>query len=142
MAKYANQLRINLINLDKIKHQYKSRNRFIAAIDYKYEEAAMRNLNGNAFKLWRYFLRWYGKEYVFFSPTAINEALGFGKNGATAAREELEKKGYITAIPDKLNTYIFTPVLPVDYENLKKKNDFFDASEIDTDFIPEKREDY
>ena len=129
MAKYANQLRINLINLDKIKHTYKSGNRFIPTIDYKYEEAAMRNLNGNAFKLWRYLLRWYGKDYFFFSPTAINEALGFGKNGATTARDELERKGYITKVPDKLNEYIFSPVLPVDYENLKYKKDNFEIGE-------------
>ena len=115
MAKYANQLRINLIDLDKIKHQYKSGNRFIPTIDYKYEEVAMRNLNGNAFKLWRYLLRWYGKSYFYYSPTAINEALGFGKNGATSAREELEKKGYITKVVNKENVYQFTPVLPVDY---------------------------
>lgn len=131
MAKYANQLRVNLINLDKIKHTYKSGNRFIPAIDYKYEEAAMRNLNGNAFKLWRYLLRWYGKDYFFYSPSAINEALGFGKNGATTAREELEKKGYITRVPDKLNVYTFSPVLPVDYENLKHKKDKFDEGEKD-----------
>lgn len=131
MAKYANQLRLNLIDLDKIKHTYKSGNRFIPAIDYKYEEAAMRNLNGNAFKLWRYLLRWYGKDYFFYSPSAINEALGFGKNGATTAREELEKKGYITRVPDKLNVYTFSPVLPVDYENLKHKKDKFEEGEKD-----------
>ena len=111
MAKYANQLRVNLIDLDKIKHTYKSGNRFIPAIDYKYEEAAMRNLNGNAFKLWRYLLRWYGKDYFFYSPSAINEALGFGKNGATTAREELEKKGYITRVPDKLNVSGYSSIL-------------------------------
>lgn len=129
MAKYANQLRINLTDLEKIKHIYKSENRFIPAIDYKYEEAAMRNLNGNAFKLWRYLLRWYGKEYFFYSPTAINEALGFGKNGATTAREELEKKGYLIKIPDKNNLYTFSPVLSVDYENLKYKKDIFEKDE-------------
>lgn len=137
MPKYANQLRINLIDLDKIKHVYQSNNRFIPAIDYKYEEAAMRNLNGNAFKLWRYLLRWYGKEYFFYSPSAINDALGFGKNGASAAREELERKGYITKVPDHANTYTFSPVLSVDYENLKKKKDLFEDNEIT---IPDFRE--
>ena len=133
MAKYANQLRINLTELDKVKHQFKSGNRFIPAIDYKYEEAAMRNLNGNAFKLWRYLLRWYGKDYFFYSPSAINEALGFGKNGATTAREELERKGYITKVEDKENVYQFSPVLPVDYENLKGKKDAFESGEINYD---------
>ena len=36
MAKYANQLSINLTELDKIKHQFKYENRVIPAIDYKY----------------------------------------------------------------------------------------------------------
>lgn len=133
MAKYANQLRINLTELEKIKHNYKSGNRFIPSIDYKYEEAAMRNLNGNAFKLWRYLLRWYGKDYFFYSPTAINEALGFGKNGATTAREELERKGYLIKVEDKNNVYTFSPVLPVDYENLKHKKDIFEKDEKNFD---------
>jgi hypothetical protein len=108
--------------LEKIRHQYKSGEQFIPAIDYKSEEAAMRNLNGNAFKLWRYFLRWYGKGFVYFSPAAIIEELGFGKNGPVEARNELERKGYLQKIADKQNIYTFTPVLPIDYERLKNKS--------------------
>lgn len=127
MANYSNQLRINLTDLDKIKHQQQdSGNRFIQPIDFKYEAAAMRNLNGNAYKIWRYLLRWYGKDYFYFSPAAIKKELGLGENGATSARKELEAKGYITKVEGKENVYTFTPVLPVDYENLKHKKDIAD----------------
>lgn len=129
MANYAKQLRINLTGLEKVKHVYKSGNGFIPAIDYKYEEAAMRNLNGNAFKLWRYLFRWYGKGFFFFSPAAISKELNFGKNGATTARQELERKGYILPVEGKQYTYTFCPVLPIDYENLKDKNDYYSEPE-------------
>ena len=65
MPNYSNQLRLNLTELDKITH--KEGNRFIQPIDFKWEAAAMRNLNGNAYKIWRYLLRWYGKNYFYYS---------------------------------------------------------------------------
>lgn len=123
MPNYANQLRIDLTNFDLIKHEKGSHNSFIQPIDYKWEEAAMRNLNGNAFKIWRYFLRWYGKGYVYFSPAAIARELGMGEQSATNSRKEMEAKGYLTRVPDKKNVYAYTPILPVDYENLKNKTD-------------------
>ena len=123
MANYKNQLRIELTGLEKITHKNEDGNRFIQPINFKYEAAAMRNLNGNAFKIWRYLLRWYGKDYFFFSPAAIKKELGLGENGATTARQELERKGYLTQVEGKENVYIFTPVLSVDYENLKNKID-------------------
>ena len=126
MANYKNQLRIELTELNKITHKQDDGNRFIQPINFKYEAAAMRNLNGNAFKIWRYLLRWYGKDYFFFSPAAIKKELGLGENGATTARQELERKGYLKQVEGKQNVYIFTPVLPIDYENLKNKNDLSD----------------
>ena len=126
MPNYSNQLRINLTELDKITHKENDGCRFIQPINFKWEAAAMRNLNGNAFKIWRYLLRWYGKSYFFFSPAAIRKELGLGENGATSARKELEAKGYIIPIEGKENTYTFTPVLPADYENLKNKKDLTD----------------
>ena len=123
MANYSNQLRIDLTNLEKVTHKKDDGNRFIQPINFKYEAAAMRNLNGNAFKIWRYLLRWYGKDYFYFSPAAIRKELGLGENGATTARKELEKKGYLMPVKDKENVYIFTPVLPVDYEKLKYQHD-------------------
>lgn len=126
---FANQLKINVTELEKIKHKYKSGEQFIPAIDYKYEEAAMRNLNGNAFKLWRYFLRWYGKGFVYFSPATIIKELNFGKNGPTEAKNELERKGYLRPAEGKANVYIFTPVLPIDYENLKGRQVYYENEE-------------
>lgn len=123
MPNYANQLKLELTELDKITHKQDDGNRFIQPINFKYEAAAMRNLNGNAFKIWRYLLRWYGKDYFFFSPSAIRKELGLGENGATSARKELESKGYITPVEGKINVYRFTPVLPMDYERLKNIRD-------------------
>ena len=123
MANYSNQLRIDLTDLDKITHKPGGRNRFIQPIDFKYEAAAMRNLNGNAFKIWRYLLRWYGKEYFYFSPAAISRELDIGEQSVTNSRKEMERKGYLTAVPDKPNVYKFSPVLAVDYEKLKNIED-------------------
>lgn len=123
MPNYNNQLRIDLTDFDKIKHEQNSRNRFIQPIDFKYEAAAMRNLNGNAFKIWRYLLRWYGKDYFYFSPAAISRELDIGEQSVTNSRKELERKGYLTPVIDKTNVYTFTPVLPIDYEKLKLIND-------------------
>ena len=123
MPNYANQLKIKLTDFDKIKHSEGGRNRFIQPIDFKYEVAAMKNLNGNAFKIWRYLLKWYGKGELFFSPAAISRELEMGEQSVTNSRKEMEKKGYITKVSDKQNVYIFSPVLPIDYEKLKNKND-------------------
>lgn len=125
MANYANQLKIYLTDFEKIKHnQNDKHNRFIQPIDFKYEAAAMKNLNGNAFKLWRYLLRWYGTDSFFFSPAAIAQELGLGKNGATTARQELELKGYLIKDENKNNVYIFSPVTLKDYLVLKDESDF------------------
>lgn len=125
MGNYANQLTIYLTEFEKIKHTDKGRNRYIPPVDFKYEAAAMRHLNGNAFKLWRFLLRWYGDPQKYdFSPAALRKELGLGKNGPNTAFDELERWGYIKKIPDKNNQYIFTPVLETDYLELKNKNDF------------------
>jgi len=123
MANYSNQLRIDLTDLDKITHKPGGRNRFIQPVDFKYEAAAMRNLNGNAFKIWRYLLRWYGKDYFYFSPAAISRELDIGEQSVTNSRKEMERKGYLTAVPDKPNVYKFSPVLAIDYEKLKNIED-------------------
>ena len=123
MANYNNQLRIDLTDLNKITHKEKDGNRFIQPINFKYEAAAMRNLNGNAFKIWRYLLRWYGKNYFYFSPAAISRELDIGEQSVTNSRKEMEAKGYLTKHPEKKNVYIFSPVLPIDYEKLKNIKD-------------------
>lgn len=126
MANYNNQLTIHLTDLEKITHKSNDKhNRFIQTIDFKYEAAAMKHLNGNAFKVWRYLLRWYGEPKRYdFSPAAIRKELGLGKNGPSEAFKELERYGYLKPIPDKYNQYNFTPVLEVDYLELKDVNDF------------------
>jgi hypothetical protein len=130
MANYANQNYIELTEFDKIQHNKDSRNIFIKSIDFKYEEAAMRNLSGNGFKLWRYLLKWYGvnktnKNYDF-SPAAIIKSTGMGKNGPNTAFEELVRIGYLYQ-PDAgehVHKYVFRPVLPEDYILLKDVQDF------------------
>ena len=123
MPNYKNQLQFKLTDLDKITHKQNGNSRFIQPIDFKYEAAAMRNLNGNAYKIWRYLLRWYGKNTFYFSPAAIARELDMGEQSVTNSRKEMERKGYLTPDPEKQNVYIFTPVLPIDYEKLKNVND-------------------
>ena len=129
MANYNNQLRIDLIDLNKITHKQNSKNRFIQPIDFKYEAAAMRNLNGNAYKIWRYLLRWYGKDYFYFSPAAIARELDMGEQSVTNSRKEMEAKGYLIKNPKKKNVYTFSPVLPIDYEKLKNIEDLKDEDD-------------
>lgn len=124
MANYANQIQIKMTDFEKIQHIEGNGCRFILSIDFKWEAAAMRNLNGNAFKVWRYFLRWYGgKQLLYYSPAAIAKELGLGVNGAKSARDELEKIGYLKPVSDKKNCYYFSPILPVDYEKYKNLKD-------------------
>ena len=126
MANYANQKTIYLTELEKITHKEGDKhNRFIQPLDFKYEAAAMRRLNGNAYKLWRYLLRWYGDPQRYdFSPAALIEELGLGKNGPATAFDELLRVGYLQQNPDQPKNYTFTPVLHADYLTLKDKTDF------------------
>lgn len=119
MANYANQKTITITNMDKIKHIKDSGNRFAISVDFKYEAAAMMRLNGNAYKLWRYLLCWDGKGFVDFSPAALKQDLGFGKNAPSEAFNELLKLGYLQEDPNVSNKYIFIPVLDADYQLLK-----------------------
>ena len=130
MANYANQYYIELTEFDKIQHNKDSGNVFIMSIDFKYEEAAMRNLSGNGFKLWRYLLKWYGvnktnKNYDF-SPAAIIKSTGMGKNGPSTAFSELVNKGYLYQpdVAEHPNKFSFRPVLPEDYSILKDIKDY------------------
>lgn len=120
MANYANQKTVIITEVDKILHTKDSGNQFVWSIDFKYEAAAMKRLNGNAFKLWRYLLRWYGKEKVDYSPAALREELGLGKNAPSEAFDELIKVGYLKSVPGISNKYTFTPVLDADFQLLNK----------------------
>lgn len=106
---YVNQIQVDVTHIKKIIHGTKSKTMFIPPVEYEYEENAMRKLNGNAFKLWRYFLRWGGKNLIFYSPSAINKELGLGINGAKTAFKELVDKEFMIKSKDKDNIFIFVP---------------------------------
>lgn len=118
MANYANQKTIMVTDVDKILHVPKSGEQFAWSVDFKYEAAAMKRLNGNAFKLWRYLLCWKGKDYVDFSPALLKKDMGFGKNAPGEAFDELIRTGYLQQDPNSENKYIFIPVLEADYQLL------------------------
>ena len=120
MANYANQKTVVITDVERAKHVKDSGNQFVWSLDFKYEAAAMQRLNGNAFKLWRYLLRWEGKGSVDFSPAALKTELGLGKNAPSDAFEELIRVGYIKKDNNSTNKYIFSPVLDADYQILSK----------------------
>ena len=120
MATYPNQKTIIVQDLDKILHKENSGEQFAMSVDLKYEMAAMARLNGNAFKLWRYFLCWRGLP-CDYSPAFVKDNMGFGKNAPTEALAELQRVGYLQPSPDASNTYIFKPVLDADYQMLSKE---------------------
>lgn len=120
MANYANQKTVTIEGVNRIQHTKDSGNDFVLSIDFKYEEAAMMRLNGNAFKVWRYLLRWAGKGKVDYSPAALHK-LGLGKNAPSDAFNELIHAGYLKQDPNALNRYIFNPVLEADYQLLSKE---------------------
>ena len=119
MARHPNQKTIYIENVDGAKHVKDSGNSFVWTVDFKYEAAAMLRLNGNAFKLWRYLLRWYGEGKVDFSPTALKNEIGLGKNAPSDSLDELIRVGYITI--DENGRYHFDPVLDADYQLLEKQ---------------------
>lgn len=119
MANYANQKTIAIEGVERIKHIKDSGNSFSWGIDFKYESAAALRLNGNAYKVWRYLLKWYGKGSVDYSPAELKKTMGLGKNAPTEAFNELLRLGYLRPDPDNSTKYIFNPVLEADYEALK-----------------------
>ena len=96
MANYANQKRIELENVETIIHHKEDKtDGYYPPLEYKYIDDAAKILNGNAFKVWLYLLRWYNQGYVFFSPAAIENSMGIKKSSVSDARKELENKGYL-----------------------------------------------
>lgn len=119
MAQNPNQKTIYIDDVERVKHIKDSGNSFVWTIDFKYEAAAMLRLNGNAFKLWRYLLRWYGEGKVDFSPAALKKEIGMGKNAPADSLEELIRTGYITF--DENGRLHFNPVLDADYQLLSQQ---------------------
>lgn len=110
MANYANQKTIILNNQSVISHKENDNKRFLKATNWEYLEAAGRHLKGENFKVYMYFLSWYGKDKIDYSPTEVSERWGIGVSTARGAIENLVNKGYLVPVEGKLNTYNFYPV--------------------------------
>lgn len=110
MANYANQRTIILNDKDLITHKANSGKPFLEWTDWEYLEAAGRHLKGENFKVYLYFLSWYGKGKVDFSPADIRDRWGISLTAARDAIEILISKGYLVPIKDKPNQYNFYPI--------------------------------
>jgi DNA-binding MarR family transcriptional regulator len=111
MANYANQKRMEILNAELLEHKKNTdTDGYYYPMDYKYIDAAAKELNGNAFKIWLYLLRWRNKGYVFFSPAAIENAMGIKKSSVSDSVKELKLKGIIVEDVDKENKLYFNAV--------------------------------
>ncbi len=108
MANYANQKKFYITNVEQITYKPGKEvgNGFYPTLYYDYVDKAAELLNGNAFKLWIYLIRWYNKGFVYFSPAALNSCMGLKKSSIQDSRKELEQKGFL--IPQENGDYIFT----------------------------------
>ena len=117
MANYKNQKRMDILNADLIEHKAGDTTEgYYPPFEYKYIDIAARELNGNAFKLWLYLLRWKNKGFVFFSPAAIENAMGIKKSSVTDSVKELKLKGIILEDSDSENKLYFNAV-PDEWKN-------------------------
>lgn len=112
MANYANQKRIELDdNIKVVFHQKNSPTEgYYPPIEYCYIDKAAQLLNGNAFKLWLYLIRWHNQGWVNFSPAAVEEAMGMKKSSVSDARKELVTKGFLYEDKEHSNKLYFTPI--------------------------------
>ena len=85
--KYPNQKRIKLGHLEDIKHEYGVKEQFLPNVKWEPIKEAMRNLKGNAFKLYMYLLSWEGNGAYDFSPAGIAKELHISDEGARNARD-------------------------------------------------------
>jgi hypothetical protein len=116
---YKNQKRIEIKQFDSITHKEGTKNSFLQPINWEYYDTALKDLSGNAFKLWLYLLKWNGKGYYDFSPTHLCEVLGIGsKNTIRAIKDELIQKKYLVEVSQ--NICYFYPCGHADliYQNL------------------------
>jgi hypothetical protein len=116
---YKNQKRIEIKQFNSIVHKEGTKDSFLQPINWEYYDEALKKLNGNAFKLWLYLLRWVGKGYYDFSPTNLCEALNIGsKNTILAMKEELIREKYLISVSE--NIYYFYPCGHADliYQNM------------------------
>ena len=108
MARYANQKTIRLGHLNDIVSRPGSSEAFLQATRWDPIKAALRTLNGNAFKLWLFLLSWEGKGTYDFSPSGLANELKMSDEGARNARKELIDKGYL--IEGEGNSLEFFPI--------------------------------
>ena len=109
MANYANQTRVNITNIEPI-YYTKGKdigNGYYPTIYYDYIDKAAMLLNGNAFKLWLYFIRWHNQGWVDFSPAALQKTMGMSKTSVADAKKELINKGFLILTEHGLT---FTPI--------------------------------
>ena len=109
MANYANQTRIKITNIKPIYYtQGKTQgNGYYPTLYYDYIDKAASLLNGNAFKLWLYLIRWHNQGWVDFSPAALKDRMGMSKTSVLDAKKELINKGYLSEDESGLT---FTPI--------------------------------
>ena len=111
MANYKNQKRMYILNADLIEHKANTpTDGYYPPMEYTYIDAAATELNGNAFKIWLYLLRWKNKGFVFFSPAAIENAMGIKKSSVTDSIKELKLKGIVLEDIDSENKLYFNAV--------------------------------
>ena len=112
MANYANQKRVNIDKkqVECLIHQKNQDTKgYYPPLEYVYIDKAAELLNGNAFKIWLYLLRWYNQGYVYFSPAALEGCMGLKKSSVADSWKELINKGFIQEIVAG-KTYNFTPI--------------------------------
>ena len=109
MANYANQKKIIITNTEPIFYRQGKPmgNGFYHTIYYDYVDKAATLLNGNAFKLWYYLIRWYNQGWVDFSPAALKEHMGMSKSSVSDAKKELIEKGFLI---ENEKGFTFTPI--------------------------------
>lgn len=110
MANTANQRTIILHNQETITHKEGSGKRFLKGTDWEYLEAAAKHLKGENFKVYMYFLSWYGAGRVDYSPVDVSNKWGMGVSTARGAIETLIQQGYLVPVKDKNNQYDFYPI--------------------------------
>lgn len=108
MASYANQKLIRLGHLQDITYHSGDEGAWLQSLRWDPIKAAMRILNGNAFKLWVFLLSWEGKGSYEFSPANLAKELKMSDEGARNARKELIDKGYLVEV--SANNFEFFPV--------------------------------
>jgi len=110
MANYANQKTIKITNIEPIlyKDGKPVGNGFYHTLYYDYVDKAAELLNGNAFKLWLYLIRWHNKGFVHFSPADLKNRMGMSKSSVSDAKSELIKKGFLKE--EENGSLTFTPI--------------------------------